>query len=168
MVLPELSVREKMWDEMAKLVLEIEVSLLLCLASLSLEVKVTRDVANRSNSLTGVQWVTHDSTPSPGLQERYQKARFCDLDVGLMRPSDWYCLLRATQGAAMLSYILSGELKHAVDVSSDDHWIVWSYDLDFEKRTLMISHRGMKKTVEFKESVHLFIYLRSFVFVMYC
>ena len=65
--------------------------------------------------VTQITWVDSESTLSPELQERYQKSGFADLSVSSCSPEEWYCLLRKTQGAAVLPAIQSGELKHAIE-----------------------------------------------------
>jgi len=72
------------------------------------------DYTTMAQLVTELTWVDSESTPSPELQERYQKLGFTDLSVSSRSPKEWYCLLRKTQGAAALPAIQSGDLKHVV------------------------------------------------------
>ncbi|KDR84333.1 hypothetical protein GALMADRAFT_237119 [Galerina marginata CBS 339.88] len=84
-------------------------------------------------------WFDPTSTPSPELQDRYQRAGFADLRVSEKRLSDWYCLLYKTQGAAALPAIKSGELQHmpeSTDFLEDGLFCEWAYFIDFENKKL--------------------------------
>ncbi|KDR84323.1 hypothetical protein GALMADRAFT_237101 [Galerina marginata CBS 339.88] len=102
-------------------------------------------------------WVDPDSTPSPELQERYQKAGFINLRAGMQRPSDWNCLLDKTQGAAALPAIKSGELQHmpeSMDFLKDGLFCEWAYFIDFENRKLETWRGGkMVNEVTFEKLV---------------
>jgi hypothetical protein len=61
------------------------------------------DYPTMARLIAEITWVDSESTPSPELQEHYQKLGFTARRVSYRSPEDWYCLLRKViQGPAAL------------------------------------------------------------------
>jgi len=95
-----------------------------------------KDIASR------IELVDEDSTPSPEQIEAYSK--YSDETVGTRTKTDWYCLLRDTQGD--LSHYRNG-VRHMIDYHTflkDSLFCEWAYIINLDTRELEI-YRGYNK-----------------------
>lgn len=77
--------------------------------------------------------VSDDATPTPGDFERYGHLR----DSGVSTGSDWYALLRHTQGNPALA-LDAGVHQDSRPFAADSLFCEWGYVLDFDVRTLEV------------------------------
>jgi hypothetical protein len=86
--------------------------------------------------------VVNTSTP-PTAEQRDDLAKFADLNVGDRSLTDWYCLLRNTQGD--IDAILDcGYVEDAADFPLDSLFCEWGYLVDFDKRRFEV-YEGFRK-----------------------
>lgn len=100
-----------------------------------------KDIASR------IELVDEDSTPSPEQIEAYSK--YSDTSVSTRTKTDWYCLLRDTQGD--LNHYRSG-VRHMIDYHEflkDSLSCEWAYIINIDSRELEI-YRGYNKQKNLK------------------
>lgn len=91
---------------------------------------------------TRIELVEDNSVPTPELIEAYKG--YADTDVATQSLTDWYCLLRKTQGD--LEYYRNG-LRHMVDYSTfmhDSLFCEWAYIINLDSQELEI-YNGFNK-----------------------
>jgi len=96
-----------------------------------------KDIAN------SIELVEEDSVPTPEQVEAYRG--YSDTDVATQTLTDWYCLLRHTQGE--LEHYRNG-LRHMVDYSSflhDSLFCEWAYIINLDSKELEI-YTGFNKS----------------------
>ena len=95
-----------------------------------------KDIANR------IELVDEDSKPSSELIEAYRG--YADTDVATQTLTDWYCLLRHTQGE--LEHYRNG-VRHMIDYSTflhDSLFCEWAYIINLDTQELEI-YKGFNK-----------------------
>lgn len=84
-----------------------------------------------------------DTGTPPTAEQRDELAKFADLSVGDRSLTDWYCLLRNTQGD--IDAILDcGYLEDAGDFPLDSLFCEWGYLVDFDQRRFEV-YEGFRK-----------------------
>lgn len=101
-----------------------------------------KDPAGLRERVVALRVVSPGSQPSPEDVERLSP--FTSLNVGEQAVTDWYCLLRKTQGdpEAMLA---AGVIEDAGDFPLDGPWAEWGYVVDLDGDGLLEVYEGFQK-----------------------
>lgn len=107
----------------------------------------TNDIKTFKEKIKKLRWVYADDLPSPSDINTY--GHFADRDVDVCEPTDWYGLLRETQGVNSLALIFSDALDVLID-SSDfletSRDCEWGYILNFDECTLDVYKKHLKNS----------------------
>ena len=102
----------------------------------------TNDIEDMRFYFDKIKMVKPDSKPSKANIQQYQ--RFLDMNVSDKTPTDWYCLLRHSQGD--LNVYLHGGVTHMIDnhdFLNDSLFCEWAYIVNLDNETLDI-YRGFQ------------------------